>query len=239
MLRQAGNSSENPERFRDEFLKFDFRLAFEACYYCTMGQQPTHGHIVNVQRPRRDGVPCVDPHWDLKNSTLKLGREENITWPVFLKKWRVLRLSLFSTISLGLLETLSGHSWKHDNAVPSSVERGLQWLSILWHRLPQDPTGSYMAWGRLWPLSALVEACKAFHHRVGGRSENHNRLEKPVKLWLPWLDYYLRATLQSPWRSIASSNRNSNIKVRNTVHKRRDSALSGHPREGKLRGAPH
>lgn len=62
MLRQAGNSSENPERFRDEFLKFDFRLALEACYYCTMGQQPTHGHIVNVQRPRRDGVPCVNPH---------------------------------------------------------------------------------------------------------------------------------------------------------------------------------
>lgn len=34
-------------------------------------------------------------------------------------------------------------------------------------------------------LSALVEACKAFHHRVGRRSENHKRLEKPVKLWLP------------------------------------------------------
>lgn len=33
--------------------------------------------------------------------------------------------------------------------------------------------------------SALVEAFKAFHHRVGGRSENHKRLEKPVKLWLP------------------------------------------------------
>lgn len=31
-------------------------------------------------------------------------------------------------------------------------------------------------------LEALVEACKAFHHRVGGRSENHKRLEKPVKL---------------------------------------------------------
>lgn len=29
-----------------------------------MGQQLTHGHIVNVQRPIRDGVPCVGPHWD-------------------------------------------------------------------------------------------------------------------------------------------------------------------------------
>ena len=33
--------------------------------------------------------------------------------------------------------------------------------------------------------SALIEAMKAFHHRVGGRSENLRRLEKPVKLWLP------------------------------------------------------
>jgi hypothetical protein len=68
--------SENTERFRAESLRLDFRLALEVCYHSTAGQQPTHGHIINVQGPREDVVSSVGPHQDLGNFILKLGREQ-------------------------------------------------------------------------------------------------------------------------------------------------------------------
>lgn len=70
------NFSENMERFRDEFLRCDFCLALVVCYHSTLGQQPTHGHIINVQGPREDVVSYVSPHQDLGNSILELGREQ-------------------------------------------------------------------------------------------------------------------------------------------------------------------
>lgn len=70
------NFSENSERFRGEFLRSDFRLALEMCYHSTVGQQPTHSHIINGQGPREDVVSYASPHRDLGNSILELGREQ-------------------------------------------------------------------------------------------------------------------------------------------------------------------
>lgn len=70
------NFSENMERFRGEFLRCDFCLALVVCYHSTLGQQPTHGHIINVQGPREDVVSYVRSWWGPRPGELHLGARE-------------------------------------------------------------------------------------------------------------------------------------------------------------------